>query len=112
MPNLRSHTHLQATQSSPQSKACKRVCLSNRTNDRQLDDRKEQRRHSSTFAIGRVSSPLDSFVVAESSVLLTNFCGEKPTKAKLQTVCVLNDHCEAVVSAVQKMEDSFELSEL
>jgi hypothetical protein len=32
----------------------------------------------STLAIGGVPSPLDSFVVAESSVLRTNFCGEKP----------------------------------
>ncbi|NGZ45350.1 hypothetical protein EWU23_12765 [Cytophagaceae bacterium 50C-KIRBA] len=33
----------------------------------------------STLAIGGVSSPLDSFVIAESSVLRTNFCAEKPT---------------------------------
>ena len=32
----------------------------------------EQRRHNSTLAIGGVPSPLDSFVVAESSVLRTN----------------------------------------
>ena len=32
----------------------------------------------STLAIGGVSSPLDSFVEAESSVLRTNFCAEKP----------------------------------
>jgi hypothetical protein len=32
----------------------------------------------STLAIGGVSSPFDSFVVAESSVLRTNFCAEKP----------------------------------
>jgi len=32
----------------------------------------------STLAIGGVSSSLDSFVVAESSVLRTNFCAEKP----------------------------------
>jgi hypothetical protein len=32
----------------------------------------------STLAIGGVSSPLDSLVVAESSVLRTNFCAEKP----------------------------------
>ena len=32
----------------------------------------------STLAIGGVSSPLDSFVLAESSVLRTNFCAEKP----------------------------------
>jgi hypothetical protein len=34
--------------------------------------------HNSTLAIGGVPSPLDSFVVAESSVLRTNFCAEKP----------------------------------
>jgi len=45
MPTLRSHTHLQATQANAQSKACKRVCLPSRTNDRQTDDQKEQRRH-------------------------------------------------------------------
>ena len=36
----------------------------------------------STLAIGGVSSPLDSFVVAESSVLRTNFCAEKPAHRK------------------------------
>jgi hypothetical protein len=34
--------------------------------------------HNSTLAIGGVPSPLDSFVVAESSVLRTNICAEKP----------------------------------
>ena len=43
----------------------------------QSDSRKE-RTHNSTLAIGRVPSPLDSFVVAESSVLRTNFSAEKP----------------------------------
>ena len=32
----------------------------------------------STLAIGGVPSRLDSFVVAESSVLRTNFCAENP----------------------------------
>ena len=32
----------------------------------------------SVLAIGGVASPLDSFVVAESSVLRTNFCAKKP----------------------------------
>ena len=36
----------------------------------------------STLAIGGVSSPLDSFVVTESSVLLTSFCVEKPAHRK------------------------------
>ena len=34
--------------------------------------------YNSTLAIGGFPSPLDSFVVAESSVLRTNFCAEKP----------------------------------
>jgi hypothetical protein len=42
--------------------------------------------YNSTLAIGGVSSPLDSFVVAESSVLRTNFCAEKPPIANLQNV--------------------------
>lgn len=33
----------------------------------------------STLAIGWVSSPFDRLVVAESSVLRSNFCAEKPT---------------------------------
>jgi len=41
-----------------------------------MDDRKAAANR--TLAIGGVSSPLDSFVVAESSVLRTNFCAEKP----------------------------------
>ncbi len=47
---------------------------------------REARTHNSTLAIGGVSSPLDSFVVAESSVLRTNFCGENPPIANLQNV--------------------------
>ena len=49
MPTLRNHTHLQATQADTQTKACKRVCLPKRTTDGQLDNRKEQRRHNSTY---------------------------------------------------------------
>ena len=32
--------------------------------------------YNSTFAIGGVSSPLDNFVVPESSVIRINICGE------------------------------------
>jgi hypothetical protein len=44
----------------------------------------------STLAIGGVSSPLDSLVVTESSVLRTNFCSEKPAhrqSAKRYRLC-------------------------
>ena len=43
-----------------------------------LTTEKESRPHNSTLAIGGVPSPLDSFGVAESSVLRTNCCAEKP----------------------------------
>jgi hypothetical protein len=39
---------------------------------------KEARTDNSTLAIGGVPSPLDSFVVVESSVLRTKFCAEEP----------------------------------
>jgi hypothetical protein len=39
---------------------------------------KRKATHNSTLAIGGVSSPLDSFVVAESFVLRINICGRSP----------------------------------
>jgi len=53
-PTLHSHTHCQAAQAHATTQAWQRVCLSNRTADRQPDDRKEQRRHNNGFAKKRV----------------------------------------------------------
>ena len=78
MPTLSSHTHLQATHSQAQTKACKRVCLPNRTTDRQLVDRKKQRRHNSTYPKGGVSCSKDSFVVNQTLVFQIKFCGKSP----------------------------------
>jgi len=78
MPTLSSHTHLQATQSQAQTKACKRVCLPNRIADRQLDDRKEQRRHKSTYPKGGVSCSKGSFVFNQTFVFQIKFCGKSP----------------------------------
>ncbi len=50
-----------------------------------MDDRKTG--YNSTLAIGGVSSPLDSFVVAESSVLRTNFCAKKPAHSQSAKRC-------------------------
>lgn len=47
---------------------------------KQTDERKTA--YYSTLAIGGISSLLDSFVVAESSVLRTNFCAEKPAHSQ------------------------------
>jgi hypothetical protein len=41
--------------------------------------------YNSTLAIGGVPSPLDSFDVAESSVVRTNFCAEKPAHRQSAT---------------------------
>ncbi len=46
--------------------------------DRKLTTDKEARTHNSTLAIGGVSCSEDNLLVAESSVLRTNFCAEKP----------------------------------
>ena len=78
MPTLRSHTHFQATQSQAQTKACKRVCLPNRTADRPMDDLKEQRRHNSTYPKGGVSFSKDNFVVNQTLVFQIKFCGKSP----------------------------------
>jgi hypothetical protein len=43
-----------------------------------MDDRKEQRRHNSTYPKGGVSCFADTFVVAESSVLRMKFSGKNP----------------------------------
>jgi hypothetical protein len=49
----------------------------------------KERTANSTLAIGGVSSPLDSFVVAESSVLRTSFCAEKPAHRQSAKRCAL-----------------------
>lgn len=73
MPKLRSHTHLQATQVETHTKACKRVCLPNRTTVGKLDDRKEQRRNNSTSPKRGVSCSKDSFVVNQTLVFQSSF---------------------------------------
>jgi hypothetical protein len=53
-----------------------------RQNDYKLDRTKlrtdNRAAGNSSLAIGGVSSPLDSFVVAENLVFLINFCAENP----------------------------------
>lgn len=49
--------------------------------------REEPHAGNSTLAIGGGSSPLDSFVVAESSVLRTNSCAEKPAHRQSANRC-------------------------
>jgi len=80
MPTLRSHTHLQATQAITQTKACKRVCLPNRTDRAILDRRetteKEGRTHNRRLAKVSVQCSADTFVVNQSWVPRINICGK------------------------------------
>jgi hypothetical protein len=78
MATLRSYTHLQAAQANSPTKAFKRVCLPNRTTDRQFDDQKEQRRHNSTYPKGGVSCSKDNFVISQTLVFQIKFCGKSP----------------------------------
>ncbi len=57
--------------------------------DQHLSGQQKARTANSTLAIGGVSSPLDSFVVAECSVLRTNFCAEKPAHRQSAKRCRL-----------------------
>jgi hypothetical protein len=57
----------------------------------------------STLAIGGVSSPIDSFVVAESSVLRTNFCGKSPAhRQSAKRYTQLYDEILAMTLSVNK----------
>jgi hypothetical protein len=80
MPTLRSHTHLQAAQAATQAKACKRVCLPNRTGTVQTrhDSTSTERRAACNTGLAKVAvqCSADTFVVNQSLVLRINICGE------------------------------------
>ncbi|MFN5830126.1 MAG: hypothetical protein ACK46R_05200, partial [Bacteroidota bacterium] len=53
-----------------------------KTMDRNNTTKNKQRTANNTYPKGGVSCFKDSFVVAESSVLRTNFCAKKPAHRK------------------------------
>ena len=67
---------MQAAQAQAQNKSWQRVCLFQRTTDRQTDDRKEGQQLTAVWRNGGFSASYDSFVVAESLVLRVNICGK------------------------------------
>jgi hypothetical protein len=73
---------LQATQASPQAKACKRVCLSNRTDTAtQRTDKprpKEGQLVTAVWRNGGCSASYVSFVVGSSAVLRLNISAKNP----------------------------------
>ena len=82
MSTLRSHTHLQATQAETQAKACKRVCLHNRTRTLQTrhDSTSTERRAACNTGLAKVAvqCSADTFVVNQSLVLRINICDTIP----------------------------------
>jgi hypothetical protein len=75
-PTLHSHTHYQAAQATAQTKAWQRVCLSQRTTDRQSGRKTEGQQLTAPKKNWRFSASYESFVVKETFVLRMNICGE------------------------------------
>jgi len=73
MPTLYSNTHCQVAPADTQTKTWQRVCLSNSIADRRADDRKEQRRHNSSYPKGGVLCSKDSFAINGSLVFQIKF---------------------------------------
>lgn len=59
-------------------KLAKEYAFLNAPADRQAAERKEQRRHNSTYPKGGVSCSKDSFVVNQTLVFQIKFCGKSP----------------------------------
>lgn len=83
-PALYSHTHLQAAQIHAQIQACKKVCLSPRTTDRQSIRMTEGQPITAVWRNGGCSASYDSFVVGSSALLRLNFCAENPPLRKAE----------------------------
>jgi hypothetical protein len=78
MPTLNSHTHCQVAPADTQAKTWQRVCLSNRTIDRQSRRKKNTERITAVWRNGGFSASYDSFVVGSSAVLLMKFYAKNP----------------------------------
>mgnify|MGYP001251349551 CR=1 FL=1 len=69
MSQPNSHTHCQVAQADPQAKTWQRVCLSNRTADRQTDEEKEALGGNITYTQAGVSC----FVGQKSAIFEVQF---------------------------------------
>ena len=83
MLTLHSHTHCQVAQADTQAKTWQRVCLSNRTTDRQTDEEKEALGGNTGFASGGVTCLNSSAMLLFGfSGRLTVLCSENPPERK------------------------------
>jgi hypothetical protein len=78
MPTLNSLTHCQVAPADPKSKTWQRVCLLQRSTDRQSGRKKNTERTTAVWRNGGFSASYDSFVVCSSAVLRLNFCAKNP----------------------------------
>ncbi len=78
MSQPNSHTHCQVTQANAQAKTWQRVCLFQRTTDRQSTRKTEGQHPTAVWRNGGCSASYDSFVVGSSAVLRLNFCAKNP----------------------------------
>ncbi len=77
-PPLHSHTHCQVAPADTQAKTWQRVCLPNRTTNRQTDEEKEALGGNRRLAQWRVKCFYASLVQSSSFVLLMNICAKNP----------------------------------
>jgi hypothetical protein len=101
-PTLRSHTHLQAAQADTQGKACKRVCLPNRTADR--DKAEEIAKQDSEIAVDVLKLYSESAVVPERKTMFdlnyklgyqvqSNFLTQMPNESASLAISIqFNNH--------------------
>ncbi len=73
-----SHTHCQVAPADTQAKTWQRVCLFQRTTERQSGRKKNTERTTAVWRNGGFSASYDSFVVGSSAVLRMNICAENP----------------------------------
>ena len=75
---LRSHTHWQAAQANALTKACQRVCLPNRTTDRQKNEQKEALGGNKVLPKWRQKYYYEAFVLNSTAVILLKFSANTP----------------------------------
>ena len=85
---LNSHTHCQVAPTSAQTKTWQRVCLFQRTTDRQSPRKTEGQPITAVWRNGGFSASYDSFVVGSSAVLRMNICAINPPLRQAANRCV------------------------
>jgi len=77
-PSHNSHTHCQVAPADTQAKTWQRVCLFQRSTDRQSRRKIECQHPTAVWRNGGCGASYDSFVVGSSAVLRLNFCAKNP----------------------------------